>query len=194
MACLAEGLLPEQHLVDACPNGPDVCLAAVLAVGQHLRSHVERRAQHGIREVLPCQQLREAKVGNLDIALVQQDVGQLEVPVHNLVVDQALEAVEDLAEEHDGSLNRQGPLLLHLRQEVAPVTILQHEVVVVGGLFEGEQLDDVRVVTGLEHLDLVLEQLIELAWMVGVVPFMRSLRMVLTATCCSESWCLPLKT
>lgn len=119
------------------------------------------------------EQLGEPEVGDLDVAVVEEDVGELEVAVHDLVLDEGLEGVEDLAEVLDDLVLRQQSLPAHLGQHVAPVAVLQHEVVVVRGLLEGVQLDDEGVVAGLEHLNLVLQQLVELACVCTRVPLMR---------------------
>lgn len=119
------------------------------------------------------EQLGEPEIGDLDVAVVEEDVGELEVAVHDLVLDEGLEGVEDLAEVLDDLVLRQQSLPAHLGQHVAPVAVLQHEVVVVRGLLEGVQLDDEGVVAGLEHLNLVLQQLVELACVCTRVPLMR---------------------
>ena len=94
---------------------------------------------------------------------MQQNVGQLEVSVHDLVVHQSLESIKDLGEVPQNLLLRQSACLLDPRQHVPAIAVLQHEVVIMRSLLERVQLDDVRVVAGLQHLYLVLQQLVELA-------------------------------
>ena len=160
---MGEGVLAVEHFVDAGPDGPDVGLAVVLAVAQHLGGHVEGTAQHGVGVVFPHQQFGKAEVGDLDLALVQQNVGQFEVAVHDLVGGEGLEGIQDLPQVGQHFLLRDLTLLPHLRQHVSPVAVLQHEVVVVRSLLEGYQFDDVGVVAGLEHFDFVFEQFVEFA-------------------------------
>lgn len=165
-----------------------------MAAAEDLGRHVEGRAEDGGGVVVVCEQLGEAEVGDLDVAVVEEDVGELEVAVHDLVLDERLEGVEDLAEVLDDLVLRQHALPAHLGQHVAPVAVLQHEVVVVGRLLERVQLDDEGIVAGLQHLDLVLQQLVELACLRPRVPFMRYRQIDFTATSSSVSWCRPRNT
>lgn len=160
---MAVELLAVEHFVYAGSDGPDVGLVVVLVAAEHFRCHVERRAEDSGRVVVGGKQLGKAEVGDLDVAVVEQDVGELEVAVHDLVLDEGLEGVEDLAEVLDDFVLRQESFLAHLGEHVAAVAVLEHEVVVVGRLLERVQLDDEGVVAGLEHLDFVLQQLVELA-------------------------------
>ena len=57
-----------------------------------------------------------------------------------------------------------GALFFDLGQHVATVAVLQHQVVVVGCLLEGQQFYYVSVVARFKHLDLVLEQFVKLSW------------------------------
>lgn len=41
-------LLPEEHLVEGNPDGPDIGLTVIGLVIEYLGSHVERRAQDGL--------------------------------------------------------------------------------------------------------------------------------------------------
>lgn len=123
---------------------------------EDFRSHVERRAQHGLRELLVCEQFREAEISDFDFAIVHEDVSQFEVSMHDLVLVEGLEGVEDLEEELDGFLLGERLVLLEVLGEVALVAVLQDEVEVVGGLLDVVELDDISVIAGLEHLDLIL--------------------------------------
>jgi hypothetical protein len=82
--------------------------------------------------------------------------------------------------------------LLDSGQHVPSVAVLQHEIVVVGSLLEIVEFDDVGVVAGLEHLDLVFEQLVEFAFVRGGVPLIMSRRIVLIATTSRLYWWMPL--
>lgn len=93
---------------------------------------------------------------------MEQDVSELEVPVHDLVLDEGLEGIEDLAEVLDDLFLREQSFLPDLGEHISSIAVLEHEVVVVGGLLEGVELDYVRVVAGLQHFDLVLKQFVKL--------------------------------
>ena len=125
---------------------------------------------------------------------MEEDVGELEVAVHDLVLDEGLEGVEDLAEVADDLVLREHALPAHLGEHVAPVAVLQHQVVVVRRLLERVQLDDEGVVARLQHLYLVLQQLVELPCVSHPVPFMRSRQIDFTATYSSDYWCRPRNT
>lgn len=43
-----KGNLPEEHLVEGNPDGPDIGLTVIGLVIEYLGSHVERRAQDGL--------------------------------------------------------------------------------------------------------------------------------------------------
>ena len=94
---------------------------------------------------------------------MHEDVGEFEVAMHDLVLDEGLEGVEHLEEELDGLILLQGLLLLEVLHEVALVAVHEDEVEVVGGLLDIVELDYVYVVAGLEDFDLVFEELHELA-------------------------------
>jgi hypothetical protein len=91
-------VLSIEHFVETGADGPDVCLGVVLAVAEDFGGHVEGGAEHGGGVVLSGQQFGESEVGDLDVVAVEEDVGELEVPVHDLGVDKGLEGVEDLPE------------------------------------------------------------------------------------------------
>ena len=114
---------------------------------------------------------------------MQQDIGQFEVSMHDLVVDQCLEGIQDLVEVLQNQFLWQFALFLDHLQHVPAVAVLQHQVVVVRGLLQSNQFDDVRVVAGLKHFDFVLQQLVEFAWDMDVtIPLIMSRLMVLMAT------------
>lgn len=94
---------------------------------------------------------------------MHENVGQLEIPVHDFVLDQGLERVEDLDEELDCLLLVESFLFFQVGWEVTLIAILKDQIKVVRCLLDIIQFDDVAVVTGFEYLDLVLEQLHELA-------------------------------
>lgn len=99
--------LPEQHLIEAHPNGIDIGLVIVILPIDDLRRHIQRRAQHRLGEVLLTQQLREPKIGNLDLPIMQQNIGEFEVPMHDLILHEGLKPVKNLNQELHGLILRQ---------------------------------------------------------------------------------------
>lgn len=70
------GVLPaEEHPVVANPQGVHISLVTVLQVMQHLRSHVERRAKHGLSQVLIAKYLRKPEIRNLCNSIMPEYVG-----------------------------------------------------------------------------------------------------------------------
>ena len=100
------------------------------------------------------------------------------------MLGEGLEGIEDLAKVLDDLLLGELALLAHLGQHVAVIAILHHEVEMVCGFLDGVELDDVRVVAGLQDLDFVLEEFVELACIARGVPLMVSRLMALIATSC----------
>lgn len=126
---------------------------------ENLGSHVEWRPQHGLSELLIREQFGESKIGYFDLPVVHEDVGKFEVSMHDLMLVEGFEGVEDLKEKLDGLLLGEGFVLLEILGEVALVAVLENEVEIVGGLLDVIELDDVFVIAGLEDLDLVLQEL-----------------------------------
>lgn len=87
---------------------------------------------------------------------MHEDVGKFEVSMHDLVLVEGLEGVEDLEEELDGLFLRERLVLLKVLGEIAFVAVLEDQIEVVGGLLDVVELDDVSVIAGLKHFDLVL--------------------------------------
>jgi hypothetical protein len=92
---------------------------------------------------------------------MQQDIGQLEVPMHDLVFDQSMEGIQDLAEVLNDILLRQNAFIPYLGQHITSIAIFQHQIVIVGCFLQGIQLDYVGIIAGLQHLYLVLQQLVK---------------------------------
>ena len=92
--------------------------------------------------------------------------------------------LEGDAVEHEDHLRRVPAAGVEGGQHVAVIAILHHEVEMVCGFLDGVELDDVRVVAGLQDLDFVLEEFVELACIARGVPLMVSRLMALIATSC----------
>lgn len=149
----------KEHLIEDDSDGPNVSLAIVVGSPEDFGSHIERRPQHGLGELLIGKQFGEAEISDFDLPVVHEDVGQFEVSMHDLVLVEGFKGVEDLEEELDRLLLGECFVLFEILGEVALVAVLQDEVEVVGSLLDVVELDDVPVIAGLEHFDLVLKQL-----------------------------------
>lgn len=177
------GHLAKDHLVEADSYRPDVCLDIIGLAVQHFRGHIERRPQDSLDLlILGAQQFGEPEVSQLNDAIVLEDVRELEIAMHDLALDEGLKSMEDLHEILDCLVF--GDLLLELEvgAQVALVAVLEDEVDVVDGLLDVDEADDVVILAGLEDLDLVVEELGELACVEWEIPLILARLMVLMAT------------
>ena len=94
---------------------------------------------------------------------MHEDVSELEISVHNLILDEGSESVEDLNKEFDGFLLVEDLFLFQISRQVAFIAILQNEVEVVGSFFDVVELDDVTIVACFKDLYFVLKQLHKLS-------------------------------
>jgi len=120
--------------------------------------------------VLAAQHFTEPEVGNLSNSIMSENVGQLEVPMQNFILVEMLEPIDALTQYFNRFLLSQKSSFFDVGIKVSFVTIFKHKIVVVGGLFHVVQLDDVAALATLQHLNLRLEQLFELACMNKGVP------------------------
>ena len=100
------GVRASKHLDDETPKGPYVGLACVTRLLDNLRCHPintpleARSVNFGSRKQIVVDALRDAKVGDLNPALVVDEyVGALDVAVDDLARVEVLESGEDLAHE-----------------------------------------------------------------------------------------------
>lgn len=75
-------------------------------------------------------------------------IGQFKVPVHNLILDQCLEGIEYLHKEFHSLILTEHLLKSYVFSEVTLIAVLHYQVVVVVGLLEIVEFDDVGVVAG----------------------------------------------
>jgi hypothetical protein len=94
---------------------------------------------------------------------MHQNIRQLKIPVHNLVLHQSLKRIKNLNKELNGLLLIESLFLFEIGRQIALITILQNEIEVIGSFFNIVEFDDVAIVTGFEDLDLVFEEFHELA-------------------------------
>jgi hypothetical protein len=91
-----------------------------------------------------------------------QDVGQLQIPMDDLVLVQMVEPVDELAHNADALVLNEVTFLLDIRVQVSVVAVLHDQIIVVTGLLHVVELDDVGTLATLEHFDLAFQQLLEL--------------------------------
>lgn len=111
-----------------------------------LRSHSEGGSKFGVGHLEAT--FGEAEVTDDDYVIMEEDIGELEVSMHNLVAVETLEATHNLLEEVDGPLFLQElvGLVSAVVFEIAVIAVLDYEVVVVSALEELEEMHDVGVV------------------------------------------------
>jgi hypothetical protein len=95
---------------------------------------------------------------------MHEDIGQLKVSMHNFVLDEGLKGVDDLHQILDGFVLVEVLFLFESDRQVPLIAVLNDEIEVIGSLFNVIKLDDISIITGLEHFDLVLQQLHKLAY------------------------------
>lgn len=94
----------EKHLVEDDPDRPDVALGAVVLLLEDLRGHVEGAADAGLEELgrVIFHVLGKTEIPNFDNSLIVEDVGRLHVAVDDPILDELLEALEDLLHDVEG--------------------------------------------------------------------------------------------
>lgn len=87
---------------------------------------------------------------------MEENIGEFEVPMHDLVRGQGLKSIQDLAEVLEDKFLREFSFLFDPRKHISSVAVLKHEIVIVRGLLQGDELDYMGIVAGLQYLDFVL--------------------------------------
>jgi hypothetical protein len=130
---------------------------------EHLRGHVEWRAEHGFGPAFLIQDFGESKVSNFDNTIMPEDIGELEITVDNFMFVEMMKAMNQLTHDGNSLILDKILFLFEVGIQIAVITILKHKVVVVIGLFHIVEFDDVGALTAFEHFYLALEQFFELA-------------------------------
>lgn len=143
---LEKKLLSVYHLVYTGSDRPNVSFIIVLISSKNLRSHIKRRAQHSSCIIFTWKQLREAKISDFDVSIMQKYVCQFEVPMHDLMLDQRMESIQNLTKILNDILLWQNSLFSNFGEHVTAVAILEHQVVVVRSFLQSVQLYYVRIV------------------------------------------------
>jgi hypothetical protein len=130
---------------------------------EHLRGHVEWRAEHGFGPAFLIQDFGESKVSNFDNTIMPEDIGELEITVDNFMFVEMMKAMNQLTHDGNSLILDKILFIFEVGIQIAIITILEHKVVVVIGLFHIVEFDDVGALTAFEHFYLALEQFFELA-------------------------------
>lgn len=103
--------------------------------------------------------LAEAEVSQFNGAIIEEDIGGLEVPVQNMRLVECLEGCPELLEDLQRLLLRQSSLPLDVLGKRASVAILINEIVVAGRAEHLNELDDIGVGDLGEDVDLIIGEL-----------------------------------
>ena len=147
------------HLVEAAPQGSDIRLGVVALPLQDFGGHVEGRPQNGVAQKVVADDFGKTEIRDFDVLVVEQNVGQFEIAVHDFVLADFSEALQNLQKEIHGLLFRKSLLLLQEVLQVSLVAVLQHQVDVVLGLFDVDEFDDEGAVQDLQDFDFALQEL-----------------------------------
>ena len=90
---------------------------------------------------------------------MHEDIGQLEIPVHDLILDDGLESIENLYEKFNSLFFRDGFILLEVLLEVAFVAVLKDKIEIIGSFLNIVQSDDIFIIASPKYLNLILQQL-----------------------------------
>lgn len=129
-----------------------------MSATKYFRGHVEGGAKHSFSELLIVEQLGKPKVCNLDFPVVDENIGKFEISMHDFVFHESFKSIEHLDEELNGFVLAQSFLFLKVSHEISFVAILQDQVEIIGCFLDVVELNDVSIVTGLQHFYLILEQ------------------------------------
>lgn len=92
---MRERCLAVQQLVNQHSKGPNICLWAIDILDESLGRHVDRRSNVDVLE-FSFGKFGKAKVSQLGLAIVDEDIGNLEVPMHDVIFSEVEEASEDV--------------------------------------------------------------------------------------------------
>lgn len=163
----AEGTLSVEQLIEQNPQGPDVCLQGLRIALEYLESHVVVGPTETLSIFFSGKIIGPAEVGDLGVEMVvEENVFELQVPMHDLLAVEMGDGAADLGEELDSVVVVELDLL-EVVVEVAVFQVLQNEVEVLVVFEEGVERDDVGVFHGLVDLDLVPD----VVWVEVVVFF-----------------------
>lgn len=145
---MCEQVLPKEQLVKSDSDGPDVSLAVVHFVIEYFWSHIQRRPQNGFNLlVLRLEEFGEPEVGDFNYTVVAQDIRQFKVAMHDLVLDQGLEGMQDLDDTLHRFFLREPLPELQIGLHIPLVAVFEDQVDVVRGFFDVHKFDYVVIAT-----------------------------------------------
>lgn len=89
---------------------------------------------------------RKPKICNLEHSFLDENIGRLDIPVHDVATGEVLESLEELAHQGPYFFLRQRTAFLESFFETATLTELGDEVAVVGTFEDFHATDHVRMV------------------------------------------------
>ena len=107
-------------------------------------------------------ELREPEVRDLGAAVVQEDVGDLEIAVDHVLLGEVEEPLEDVADDGLGLVLLEVAVLAQAGLEVALVAELGDDVAIAVAGEDLVALEDVGVAQLLQHVDLREQQFLQL--------------------------------
>lgn len=155
--------LPENHLVKADSHRPQISFIGVTDISpgiEQFRCHRDWRAQ--LRGCHLRATFGEAEVSDDDLVIIEENICQLKVSMHNLVFVKFLESVHYLFEEVHTLLLSKALIFLHVVLQISVVAVVDDQVIVVSGLEVLIEMEDVRVLDLAHHSHLCVEELSQL--------------------------------
>ena len=127
--------LTENHLVEADTDGPEISLIGVADMG----STVEELRGHSNWGPELCSghigaRLGKTEISNDDGIVIEEDVSQLKISMHNLVLVEFLESIHNLHQKVDRFLFTETLVLLNVVLKITVVAVINDQVVIVCGL------------------------------------------------------------
>jgi hypothetical protein len=159
---VAKGLLEREHLVNHRAHREDVAGGREPVAADLFGGHVHRRAQDELRggNRVASNVARQPKVEQKRVALLDHDVGRLEVAVHDLLGVHRAERVGHLLQIRKEHAVGRGRIVAQFGERV-PLHELHDDVAAVADLAPAVNGQDVRVLDGLADLHLALEALLK---------------------------------
>lgn len=118
-----------EKFVDEYSEGPDVSLGPVLIFNEAFGRHVYGRAYVDILEFCP-REFCEAEIGDFGLTVVNEDVGDFDVPMHYTKICEIHESLEDGFDVGLGLFLPHVLLAAEFRLQIALVTQLGDDVAV----------------------------------------------------------------
>lgn len=124
-------------------------------------SHCQRSSQLSLGHVVSA--FGKSKISNNDGIIVEENVGQFKVPMHDFIPMQHLEPIHNLLQVVNGLLliDQSVFLLCEMTLKVAIVAILHDKVIIIAWFEKLEEVHNVGMVDVVHNSDFGLQQLLE---------------------------------